>query len=69
VATQYCAQDFKPYFSMIKACNSETDNGKRGASCATFEQVDSILMKRRTASGFKECPFPQVRWGPNANKN
>jgi hypothetical protein len=69
VAASYCAQDFKPYFSIIKACNAETENGRRGASCAAFEQADAILTKRRNESGFKACPFPEVRWGPKASEN
>lgn len=69
VAAKYCAQDFKPYFSILKACNAEANSGKRGASCATSDQVDAILERRQQASGFKECPSPEVRWGPNANKN
>lgn len=68
VADKYCSQNFKPYFDVRNACNAEVKDGKRGLNCATFDQVDSIVIKRAKESGFKDCPFPEVRWGPNATK-
>jgi hypothetical protein len=61
LAAQYCARDFKPWFSVIDACGIEVRNGKRGASCATLDQVNALLMKRERDSGFKECGSPNMR--------
>lgn len=68
VAAKYCAKDFKPYDAIVDACNAEGRQGKSGAACATFNQVDAILGQRHVASGFKECNSPELHWGPNANK-
>jgi hypothetical protein len=67
VAAKYCAQEFKPYDVIVDACLAEVGNGKRGNSCATFDQVDAILAQRMKASNFKECRPPAVRFGPNAS--
>jgi hypothetical protein len=66
VAARYCAQEFKPYDVIVDACLAEVGNGKRGSSCATFDQVDAILARRMKASNFKECRPPAVRFGPGS---
>ncbi len=67
VANKYCAQDFEPYKSIVDACVAEKNNGKRGVNCASFDQIDALLLKRKKASNFKECRPPEVRFGPNSS--
>ncbi|MES3022788.1 MAG: hypothetical protein V4857_14520 [Pseudomonadota bacterium] len=69
VANEYCAQDYKPYQSIVDACVAERKNGKRGVNCASFDQIDALLLKRKKESNFKECRPPEVRFGPNARNN
>ena len=65
LADQFCAGDYKPWQTVMVACNAERSRGTPGANCDTLGQFDSIIDKRRRASYFKACQF-HVRWGANA---
>ena len=65
MADQFCAGDYKPWQTVMKACVQEKTSGAPGANCDTLWRFDSIIDKRRRASSFEACRF-EVRWGANA---